>query len=74
MKTRKKYKNDKQNSNIALEELKKIIVVDADWVAKGTISKLKEHYNVVFDGDIYYDSKYSDAFAYASYGNGKNYL
>lgn len=71
MKTRKKYKNDKQNSDIALEELKKIIVVDVDWAAKVTISMLKERYNVTFEGDIYYESKYSDAFAYASYANGE---
>lgn len=58
MKTRKKYKNDKRNSGIALEELKKIIVVDADLADKGTISMLKERYNVVFEGDICYESKY----------------
>lgn len=53
--------------DIPLEELKKIIVVDVDWAAKDTISMLKERYNVVFEGDIYYESIYSDAFYYASY-------
>ena len=60
--------------DIPLEELKKIIVVDVDWAAKVTISMLKERYNVVFEGDVYYESKYSDAFAYVSYANGENYL
>lgn len=42
-------------------------MVDVDWASHSTINMLKTQYNIMFQGDGYYDSKFYDAFCCAHY-------
>lgn len=56
-----------EHIGINLEEIKNVIMVDVDWASHGTINMLKTQYNIMFQGDGYYDSKFYDAFCCAHY-------
>ena len=50
-----------------LSDIKKIVIVDVDWAATATINWLQEKYNVILEGEDYYNSEYENAFSYAHY-------
>lgn len=53
--------------HINLNDIKKIVIVDVDWAATATINWLQEKYNVILEGDNYYNSEHENAFSYAHY-------
>lgn len=68
---RKQYTPEKwaKQVHINLDDIKKIVIVDVDWASKATINWLQEKYNVILEGDDYYNSEYEWAFTYARYAD-----